>query len=364
MSEQYQVFFQPLLNANNYGSVIDVSDYVVSESFSTLERSLDRYDFDVGSYRFNNVKLKLDNSGGKFNVSGTDTVFDYQRDKTKVEIYFIDDSGTSNLIFSGLTNEKGTQGISNNDFVVFSVLSSDSILNRVNVDVGDISNGDTFTTALTAILNKIEITKVLKFDIGYILPSVDYIIDDVTTLGDLTVKECLNRLLFASNSVFYVKNSTMRVSDRLQTDVGKTTFYGFGDRFGRENIVKLDNYNSGFNSIYNSITINSTNVQDVQSITDNGLRLKNFTLEFITNTATETSIAQSYIAEFKNPKRELTVTYENTDGFGVELLDEIELNLLENNYNNIDITSNDRFKIIGITDNPKQYTRILKLREI
>ncbi len=86
--EQYTVTFQPLLTIDSYGLVFDVSDLIVSESFGSMTQSLDRYDFDVGTYRFNSVRLRLDNTDGTFNQTGE--IFPFSRDKTRVDIFFLD----------------------------------------------------------------------------------------------------------------------------------------------------------------------------------------------------------------------------------------------------------------------------------
>ena len=171
-------------------------------------------------------------------------------------------------------------------------------------------------------------------------------------------------LLLASNSVFYIdSDNTMVVNSRNALDT-KTTFYGQDEPFGRENIFSLQNIKEGFNRIFNSIILNDTLFDDATSIADFGLSQKTISLSFITTLSTETTIANSMLTEFKDPKKELQTRVSTKNARDLALLNEVELDIINNTYNDIGITTDDRFKILSIIENTSNFTTNILLREI
>lgn len=363
MDVMYQVYVQPLLNNTEYGVNTDISEYVRSAGMSAIYRQLDSiYDFDFGIYRFNSASLDLANKNGYFNESGV--LFTFRRHRAKVKIYYIDKTGNTGINFEGLIDEAATRFGINNKHVNITVSSLDSILAQIPVSGGDIINGDLFSTAIKSILNKTAITQVLNYDAGKINVSTDKTIDDATKFSGLSVKDALNYLLNASNSVLTVdKNNNISVSSR-SAGSNIVTFYGASDAFGRDNIIQIYNYNLGYHRLFNSIVVNERETTDSTSITNYGFRQKILTFDFITNTGKIDDIAASILAEYKNPKKELTIKLRSSELQNISLLDEVRLNMSASPYNNIGITTDDRFKIIGITEYPSTFTADILLREI
>lgn len=358
---EYTVHIQPLIDAGNYGVNTDVSDYVDPAGISIITRMLQSYNYDVGSYLFANTTIKCTNKNGYFNDGGD--LFTFKRDLAKVQLKYWDKNG-SNIDFHGLIDERATAFGVNNDQVTFTILGRDSVFSQVSVDSGDISNSDLFSTAIKSILNKSAITMVLNYSASNINVALDRAIDVASVFVGMTVKDALDQLLLASNSVLYVDDDgNIIVTSRTQNDT-KVTYYGDGDDFGRDNIIQIFNYNTGYHRIFNSVWVNDRETKDSTSISNYGTRKLELSLDFITSTTTADDIAASVLAEFKDPKRELFIKVKNEEMRNVSLLNEIELNLEPSVYNQVDIETEDRWKLLGINEYPSNFTADLKLREI
>lgn len=362
MAERYQVFIQPLQTLSQYGVNVDVSDDISETDLGGVTRKIEAVDFDFGSFLYDKLSVRLINKQGRYNNEGE--FFRFKRDLAKVQVFYIDKNGLSALKFRGLLNEAGSSSGSNNENVRFLIVSEHSILKQTKIDAGLIQNGDLFSSAIKKILDQTSITSVLSFDSALIVPAIDLEIDDSSPLDNKPAQIVLNQLLLASNSVFFVDNANkMNVRGRIKTE-NKTTFFGTNDSFGRENIIKIDSIREGYQRVFNSIIVNDIENVDNSSVANFGFRQKSFSLDFITDAGTADQIGSAVLTEFKGPKKELKVTVSTKNARGLMFLDEIELDIDNDIYNNVGIKSTDRFKTMSIMENTGNLTTILELRGI
>jgi hypothetical protein len=353
---------QPLIAANTYGDRVDISDYVIDTQLGSISRRLDAYDTSIGIFRYSNLNIGCENKNGFFNDTGD--FFTYKRDLAKVEVIFYDKGGTSFTNYEGVVNEAGTRTGINNNIINFLVTARETILSKVKA-TPTISPGESFSSVIKKILNRSEITAVMGYDANKINVDYDGTIDVTAPLTQIPTKDSLDMLLQASNSIFYVDSSgDMVVSSRSATS-NIVTFYGAQDIFGRENIIQLYNYTGGYHRVYNRIIINDTErAVDSTSEAFYGTKPVEYVFEFITTAATETAIANAIISEFKDRKKECAIKVTSSEIRNINILDQVILDLVQTNYNNIDITTDQTWKIMGLTEYPSNYTADIHLREI
>lgn len=404
---RYQVFFTPLLvsDSNTYGDEIDVSDRVKISGIGSIRRSIDSSDYDVGVFVFSDLELTGQNYQGYFNEDDNRSIFMTTRDRCKVRVVFksvatIRNSGgtvTSETIvetstFNGLINEEGTRANLVTESIKFKVLSRDSVLRTTQVSGGVVTNGATFTQAFTAILNVPRITSVLNFSLANINPAVDLTIDNGSWFDNKSVKEALDKLLFAANSVLLINDAgDIIVRSRAEDTTNDILYlYGKNDVHRRENIIDITAYNTGRQRMFTAFTVNDTERTNSAFVQAYGLRKKSIDLPFITDPENEAAIADFLVEEFKTPKIELNVKVQTEIAKTVELLDRVSVSYplrvkpiegkflpvigvtkigetdqpLPYTFGSIEIPGRLGFKVIEIEDNPENFTSILKLRQI
>lgn len=392
--KNYRILITPLVSEGVYGSTInitqdiDATDFI--KSFGEIKQEIDNGDYDIGIFTFGNLTLTAINTTRKFNDDHDAlSIFPYTRDKAKIEIQYRDEDGNETKKFQGLINEDATRLDIKNDKVRFKVLSQDSIFRQVNVPAGAIVDGDLFSTAIKKILNVPDITEVLNFSDGNINVDLDIAIDDGEFFSNTVVKESLDQLLQASNSILYIDGSdNIIVSNRTESAIVFNLF-GHGDIYGRENILNIKNWNSGVHRTFNSIKVGETETStDSAWVTENGFRQKSFSFDFITTASKELQIAARISNNFRVPKQELEIIVITEDVKTANILD-----LVKANYNykltpdqrddtlplygiaqygmahypvstgSFKILPNIKWKIIGISENAKGFTTTLKLRQ-
>ena len=359
----YQVTIQELTDATTYNpNPTDITDRVLDLGLGAIRYELDSYDHDIGIFKHGNMILGCLNQDGYFNE--TESLFSFRRDLAKIEVTFFDRDLTEISFFKGVINEPMTRFNKNNDTVNFVVINQENVLSQVQVQVADISNADSFSDSIKAILNKTAITTVLNYDAADISVDYDGVIDDATKLHGLDTYTVLKKLLQASNSLFYVNSSDdMIVSTRGNTGV-ETMFYGAEDEFNRDNIIEVNGYSTGYNRIFNSVIVNDRGTLDATSVGNYGYREKRYTFDFVTDNGREDLIAANILAEFKDPKKEVSITVPVEESTSLNFLDDITMELNSTVYNNINISSTDTFKLMARNYVPDDFNAILKLREI
>ena len=387
---QYKVYFTPKLTATTYGPEQEVSAHVVDAGVSTVKKSIDAGDYDIGIFYYGDVSIKCVNSDGLLSeIWDWRSIFSYSRDLTKVRIEYNDSNGAV-TVFKGLINEEGTRENAETGEIKFRVLSLDSVIRTVRVAAGLITNGVSFKTALDKILNVTDITSVLTFDTSKINPNYNGTIDDGSKLSNISTRDALSKLLQASNSTFIINSSDeMIVQNRVENSGGSLELFGPYSQRGRQNILKLSKKNDGKQRVFTAVKVGEQIKVQEDYLEDYGYRQKSISLDFITTEATQLSIANSLSAEFKYPKIELEVEVETSLVRNSKLLDRVLIDYplrlvpddkffpmvdvakvnesitnIPREIGAVKIERNVAFKIIEIKENAKRFTSILKLRQI
>lgn len=305
--KNYQVYMTPLIDPDNYGDEIDITDYIIAQNLKSIKKNTDSDDYVIGDYLLGTVDMTCVNYNGEFNEGDPRSLFPFKRDHAKIKIDYYDDASTSSISFKGLVSDEGTS-TNDNDTAKIRVLALDSILRKVQVQSGVLSNGDFFSGAIKLLLNNTAITSVLTYDPAEIEVELDLAIDDVSPFNGISTWEAIKQLLIASNSVIYVDNETVKVKTRQENTGEISYFYGPGDTLDRENMIKITGLNNGAHRIFNSVKINDTTYSDETSVDWFGLSRKAFTLDFITDSDKELSIAVNLVKQFRYPRQEFKLT--------------------------------------------------------
>lgn len=392
-STRYKVLFTPRTDTMTYGSAIDVSDRIAMDGIDTISSSIDSTDYAIGVFTFGDIQLKGMNEDGYFNdESDYRSIFKFSRDLCRVEVHFQNDAGDL-IVFKGLINDEATDQDAVSMDINFRVLSRDSVLRASNVSGGTISNSMLTKAAFAAILNVPTITSVLNFDIANINPFYDFSIDDGSKFDNKPTTDAVNELLLATNSVLLIDSSdNIIVRDRDPDTDGATitNLYGPYDIQRRENIIALQNYNTGKQRMFNAIKVNQTEVQDFASIKTFGYRKKEITLDWVTSPDIEKAVATQLLDEFSSPKIELEVVVPAYVARNTQILDIFSINYplrvrpspgtfmpvigitkigsatepLPEVHGSFSLSPNLGFKVIEKVEDPTSFEITLKLRQV
>ena len=388
---QYKVYFTPKLTATTYGSEIEVSAKIIDTGVSTMKRSIDAGDYDIGIFYYGDVTLKAINKNGYLSqIHDHRSIFNYSRDLTKVRIEYNDVNGAVD-VFKGLINEEGTRENFETEELTFRVLSFDSVIRTARVPAGTINDGTDAKTALGQILDKSDITTVLTYDASKINPENNITIDLGGKFDNVSTRDALSKLLIATNSTFIIDaDNKMEVKSRDVTTGSTLELFGPYSQRSRQNILKINKYNDGRQRQFTVVKVGEQTSIETNYVTDYGYRQKTISnLDFITTESTQLSIAQKLSNEFKYPKVELEVEVETSLVRNSKLLDQVVIDYplrlkpyvkfypvvgvakiddavtqLPKEFGSSKIIRNVAFKIIEIKENAKNFTTILKLRQI
>jgi hypothetical protein len=322
----YQAFVTPLKYPDFYGDEIEVTDWLLSDNLGEVTRAIDSTDYDIGIYTTNDVTLVFDASDGYLNdQSDYRSMFQVSRDLAKVRVVYLKD-GVPLTTFEGLINEEGTSIDAENETVSIVVMGYDSVLRKAVIPAGAVQDGFTFQQAFIAILNSVA-SGVLGINADNINPVYNGTVDVGTFFDNKTAKDGLDALLLPANSVLIVDGSqNVFVQGRSESQNKVLFLHGRGDLLGRENINALSNYNPGLQRTFNVVRVkggqppadvSGTTVstpalvgfyQDPTSVSLYRARVKEFTVEFVTDQAALDAIAQALVQEFAYPKPECEVT--------------------------------------------------------
>lgn len=390
----YRIFFTPLIGSNQYGDVVDVTldvdttDFV--KSVGTIKREIDNGDYDIGIFTFGDITLNMINFNRKFNTPDDPrSMFKFRRDRCKVEIIFYDEDGNDYTRFKGLINDDATRLDFTSGIIRFKVLSLDSILRQVAVPAGSIVDGDLFSLAIKKILNVPEVTTTLTYSAANVNVDLDIALDAGEAFSNRVAFDALTDLLLASNSIMFVDNTdTIHVKPRTGSD-SVYYLYGHGDMYGRENILKIRDYNNGLQRAFSSVKVGDTQVATSDAwVAEYGFRQKDASFDFMTDATKELEIAQNILDAFKVPKPEMEVTVLTRAVQDIELLDHVSVDYNYRvtasggddrlpmygtaTYNNVHyphtagtfrIRPTAKWKVIAIDENPASFTTTLKLRQ-
>jgi hypothetical protein len=345
---RFRAYIQPFNPDGTYsGTWIDISDDVDFESIGQIQRQLDANAYDVGVFKFAQFPLTLFNRSGrysdptvfqslfKFSISGT--LFKMTWDANDyycragmctagaVELF------QETEIFRGLFDDTAGQMDIDTQKVQYQVLGLESEFDT-NVNPGTLSNSDIFSVLIYKILNQSGITSVMTVDALNITCGIDGLtVDDVTKYDGKTVKEIMDNLLFLSNSVCYVNAGIVYVQPRSPAGSSKATFYGQASNNGIENIITIQNLNTGRPKMFNYWTWKDATPisQDVSSIKVNGVSKKEVDgIDEIltTNTTLIQTLLDAYKAEYKDNHQEFDLTTPvRNSSLGLYLLDHVSV---------------------------------------
>lgn len=337
-----KVYITPYQSDGTYGAEVDVTKYV--ENIGQISVDTDSSEYQIGVYRNSSVKLDLDNRSGKFSdISIYQSIFRYKRADAIVRITFLETDelpycgtaicGTARLVeevtvFEGLLSDESLTEEAGAERVSFTVLGFESLFAREVVPFSAIANGDLSSELIFACLNQTTITDLLTVDIANINPGLDLASDVVAGLEGKTVKESIDKLLLYSNSVLYVKNRTVYVTDRTATVAVMATFYGQASTLGAENIINVRNITNGKNRIFNYLTWSDSSAvfQDSTSVRLHGVRKKELGFDIFTDNLKQLAIEEELVTEFRFAKQELELqTPVTQEAIALNLLDRIRV---------------------------------------
>ena len=397
-SVKYTVTMTPLISDDVYGTEVDISDRVELKGFPKIRKSIDAGDYDVGVYSYGDINLTCDNPNGFFNdVDDSRSIFNHVRDRAKVKIKFTetdksaDGEETSTIKFDGLINEEATRQNIEKDSIIFKILSFDSVIRNTKIPSGNVVNGQTFKNAIFAILNTARITSVLGVSLSNINPDLDLTIDDAAPFTNQPSKDGLDSLLRVSNSIMLIDSSNNVIIKSRDEDNTRSILNLFGkhDLHRRENIISINDFNTGLHRLFTSIVINTTDKTDSGLSQELGTRQKKISIDYITDATKEAQIADQLLNEFKSQKLELKITVPTKIVNDLELLDRVSIDYplrvkpikdkffpvigitevadsdfpLPNVFGSIMIHRNTAWKVIQIEENPQKFDTMLKLRQ-
>lgn len=392
----YQVLITPLVSNGVYGDEIDITkdvnidDYVKDNGISSIKREVDNGDFDFGVFVFDSINITCVNYDGTFSDPfDYRSIFKFGRDKAKVCVNFFDGTNNSSVIsFKGLIDDRASKVDFSKSEIKMVVLSQDSIINRVKVAGGTLTNGSMISTAIKTILDVPAITSVLNYDPLNINVMNDYVIDVASELENKTAKEALDLLLSASNSVLVIDDADNIIVRSREFNSGNVfNFYGENDLLGRQNIIKIAEYNNGLQRAFNTVVIADMSASNLGLIEQYGDNKKTLDFPFITNPDTHLQIARDILDYWKYPKIEMQITAKTSEVKHLRFFDLVSVDyyyrlapvsgtklpiygsskygtaVYPYIFGNNKIRPNIAFKIIGIEDDPKTFTTKIKLRQ-
>ncbi|MCA9813174.1 MAG: hypothetical protein KC483_10000 [Nitrosarchaeum sp.] len=340
-NNEIKVYLTSRKSPTEYATEQEITQYVINESFGDIVETMDSTDYDFGIFTFGEINLVVQNKDGKFN--STDdwrSLFQFSRDLAKIRISLVESdltrsnqtitasTVTETDLFIGIINEEATVTDAQNETVNFIALSLNSIFRKTKVNANVVSDADTVSAALYNMLNQDSVKSLLTVDSANINPDNDFAIDVGAHFDNTVLKDSLNELLLASNSILYIDSSlNVIVASRDERAALSTlTFYGPYDQYGRGNIQSIQDYNNGNHRMFNSVKINEIEANDSGFVEEFGLRQKEITAEYLTTDATELTIANSLLAEFKEPRDEMQISLNAEDIKSSQLLQKVSIN--------------------------------------
>lgn len=403
---RYRVYIKPFDDQGIYLSdFIEVTKDVLS--ISDITQKIDSSEYDVGIIRNSGVNVILRNEQGLYSDINTLTsIFRYKRKSSIVRVtWSIQDSpnycgfttcgeallGDEITLFEGVLNEISSSIDISKQQITFQVLGYESILDEMETPYADITNGDTLSDTIIALINQAPFNDLVEVHAMNIGVGFDTTIDDKESLEGKTVGENLDSLLLATNAVLYIINNTVYVSPRTPTPEVKYAFYGQGSITGIENIINIPKYRDGLNRTFNYWVWPDTGVisRDVSSIDLYGALKKSFEIAIITIDTKRADILETNRVEFAFPKAELDLeTPMLYETWALNILDRVQIDYptvytpADNNplprygavvYGTsrypfgqftLTIDNSRRFKILSKKLNKKKNTILFTLREI
>jgi hypothetical protein len=335
-----RVYIAPYDESGVLKAYEDVTKYV--QKIGRPKKDADSLDFQLGVYRNSNVSIALNNRDGKFSdVDQLESMFRYTRADSKVKITWMlnEEPPVAGFvypeefyphfeatIFEGLLNDDGFKEDAQTEVADFKVLGFESLFDRAEVPIADITIGDLTSEIIYTCLNQSPITDFLTIDLANIVPAQDEASDVISWMETKTVQEALDELLKVSNSVLDVIDGVVFVYSRDPAPLVSMDFFGPASQEGIENVVTVNNITNGINRCWNYFFWKDTSLKakDNPSIAKNLVRKQEIDCEMFTDSAKRGRMLAALLAEFKDPKKEFElVTRLTLDTVDLQLLDKI-----------------------------------------
>jgi hypothetical protein len=393
---RYRVYMTPRTGQFTYGTEIEITDHVTIQGIGTTKRAIDSQDYEIGVYFYSDLQLVGSNDNGYFN--GPDdlrSIFQYNRDLTKCRVVYENTTGDT-IAYYGLLQDQATRIDAVNETVTFRILSLDSIISITQVTGGTVASGVTCKSAMLSILNQAAISSVLSISSVNVTPDLNFTIDIGDAFDDMQTQDALNLLLVASNSTMKISSSgVVTIQSRAANNVSALNLYGPYDELRRQNVINIQNYNTGLQRMFTSVII--TDANGVDTTFDNvplaqtyGYNQTALTFPFLLANGSVPLVGKTILAEFSSPKVEMEVEVPTSIAKNVDLLDLVSVNWplritpitdkmlpvigtsvignsaypLPNKNGSLFVLPNVAFKVIEIDNDAVNFTTILKLRQV
>lgn len=369
----YRVYIKTFDEIGNYlPNWQEVTEDCTQDDLSDIREILDDDEYNVGLFKNSEFGLSLKNENGMYSdPTEPKSMFIYRRGNSLVRITWVQQDTAALagmficgqqvipneeiILFTGLLNDDASATDIKDQIAHFKILGRESIFELVETPFASLANGQTCSQILQACLSVADITLLLTYVSGNIVPALDVVVDDVSTYMNSTIKDVLDDILKISGSVFYIKNDVMHVTSRAAGS-NVATFYGQASPRGAESIMDLTQVKTGQEKVFNYWTWQNTALisKDQDSIdqfgvkpyggsisADNGL-----SFDAITNPVTQQSILDSYRDEFGQQKASLILLVPMTPTYlAIEHLDKVSID-----YPTVYYASNDNaIPIYGIS---------------
>lgn len=309
-----------------YSDFQEITEYVLESSVGRLTQKLSSNEYDIGTIKFNKITIHLDNKSALFSeVGNVLSMFTYKRDETILRITW--DSNNQPIycgstpcghafldapveVYKGLLEDNSSKFDAELQIQKFNFLGLASVIGKTQVPFSSLSVSDDIETTVYNILNQDRITKFMTVDQSNISVNLNFTPDVIAPLENKTCLAALDELLFLSGAVLYVKDDTVYVTPRVESNDSKYTFYGPSSDLGIENLHDVSDKTTGINRTFNLFKWRDTNLVQsfVDSIDKHGERQKEIQSDLVTNNSTRTQILNALLTEFGFPKQELTIT--------------------------------------------------------
>lgn len=313
---------------------VDISRFLEFDSISSITKSVDPNAFDIGIFFTSKITLKFHNESSKFSQSNATNSFfrggKIDNSNIVIEAGYIDINGIEvpNLSFDGLIDER-TYEEDASGFVTFEVFGFDNLFTKLKVETG--LNVSSVKNVIFQILDRPEITNSINLNILNINPNLDFSVDNPIELVNKSVKDALNSLLTASNSVLFIDSTRNIIVRGREENIG--TLHQFVSNPLKINIaeniysiVKTSGLSRVFNFLQDGAVISEP---DQNNIDQYGIIKKTFEFNFISSNSIKQQILDRIRQEYQNAKEELEI---KTDYLGdaINLLDRCHVEVYPN----------------------------------
>lgn len=335
-----RVYIKPFNELGEYAEFIEVTNDVTLNGLSQVTKSIDSTEYDAGVFKYSSFNVKMANETGRYSdVDTFQSIFRYKRSDSIIKITWnpnLDDdviAGTyiatgETTVYEGLLSDEATSLNILSQQISFKCLGYESLFDRIEVPYSSLSIGDTFEEIILACVDQAPFNELITVSASNIDVGIDVATDSIEDLENQTVKEALDDILVHSNSVLYIKDNTLYVTDRTPSASSDYIFYGQASEDGIENIQDINNLRNGVNRVFNLLTWEdvSNSVTGLTSKSLYGVRKKEIGTSLITNSTNIDSVLQSYVDEFENPKQEFNLTCSfDSERVLLDLLDRVNV---------------------------------------